>query len=153
MFPLKAEGVAVYPYRKQGDAYEFLQLHRSETDDAFPSTWQGIYGSAEKNESAVDAAKRELLEETGLTPLKMFMVEYIEMFLFRPTNSIIHLPVFAAEIDATCQPILNEEHDDFRWIHESEVRQKFMWRSQRESIGVLLETLKEFPQHIPQLLV
>ena len=153
MFPLIAEGVAVYPYRCSKSGYEFLQLHRSEKDDAFPSTWQGVYGSAEKNESAVEAAKRELMEETSLIPVRMFMVEYIETFLFRPTNCIVHLPVFAAEIEPAAVPTLNEEHDDFRWISENEVRVKFIWRSQREAVAILLETLHDYPQNIDLLAV
>lgn len=131
---------------------QFLQLCRA-ADDEMGLSWQPVYGTAEKDERLADAAFRELLEETGLKPLRMFMVEHVETFFFRPTNAIHMLPVFAAEIDPKDPIVLNKEHTDYRWVDEDVVNAKFMWRSQRQAISILIDTLKYFPQQIPYLLV
>ena len=41
---------------------EILLLHRQDKD----GYWQSITGSLEENESPIEAAKRELFEETGI---------------------------------------------------------------------------------------
>ena len=153
MFPIESKGISVYPYKQAGSKIELLQLRRCEKDDLYAATWQPVYGSANKDESAVDAAKRELLEETGIIPAKMFMLEHLESFFFRPSNSILLLPVFAAEIEAGEQIVLDDEHDDYRWINEAEINEKFIWRSQRVALQVLVETLRLYPESIERLLV
>lgn len=153
MFPQIANGVAVYPYKIESNIIQILQVQRAENDDVYPASWQCIYGSANDGEKAEETAKRELMEETELTPLRMFMLEHLETFFFRPSNSIIHMPVFAAEIASDAVPVLNEEHDAYRWVQESEINEKFVWRSQRAALKVLIETLLLYPNTIPLLLV
>lgn len=153
MFPIESNSISVYPYRQAGSKIELLQLHRCQKDDLYAATWQPVYGAANKDESAVAAARRELLEETGISPSSMFMLEHLESFFFRPSNSILLLPVFAAEIEAGEEIVLDDEHDDFRWINEDEINEKFIWRSQRIALQVLIETLRIYPESIERLLV
>lgn len=147
MFPVVSEGVAVYVYYEQPrDEYHFLQLKRSRDDDTYGQAWHPVYGGAKPGETAAATARRELLEETGLAPGRMLMIEHLETFFFRPKNCILMLPVFAAQVDATCSVVLNYEHTDQRWISESDVATGFTWRSQRQAISVILDTLRNFPQ-------
>jgi dihydroneopterin triphosphate diphosphatase len=153
MFPIATDGVAVYVYREIGGRYQFLQLRRAQGDEFHPASWQTVYGGAQPGETAMQAARREMLEETGLKPERMFLVDHVETFYFRPHNSIQMLPVFAALIPATATITLNEEHDEWRWIDEAEVNANFVWRSQRQALAGILELLKEFPERIELLLV
>lgn len=152
MIPIVSDGIAVYAYRRTNDDFEFLQLRRAD-GDIYAQTWQPIYGGVLADEKAVDAARRELLEEAGVISNQMFLVEHVETFFFRPNNAIHMLPVFAAEISAQQEILMNEEHDAYRWVKSSEVRDKFMWRSQREAMAVLIETLTLHSQHIPALVI
>jgi dATP pyrophosphohydrolase len=147
---VRPAAIAVYVYRRSADgaAFEFLQMRRSPRSGRHPGLWQPVYGGVEPDprgidgqETAVMAALRELREETGLTPLRMFQVEYIEQFYLRVTDSLYAMPVFAVEIDRSAQITLNDEHVDVRWIPEHDINSAFLWRSQREALSVLLAQL------------
>lgn len=153
LFEVRSSSIAVYAYRRGYGNLEFLQLLRSEKEESYGSTWQPIYGAANDGELAADAARRELFEETGLKPLQLFLVEHIESLFFRPDNAVLLLPVFAAQLAVDSKIKLNEEHSDFRWVPEADVKSKFIWRSQRQALQVIIETLKDYPESIPRLLV
>jgi dihydroneopterin triphosphate diphosphatase len=138
---VRADGIAVYIYRKT-PLVEFLQVRRSGVAGEYAASWQTVYGGVEAGETATIAALRELKEETGLTPLRMWQVEYLESFYFRPKDYVIMMPVFAVEVARDAVITLNEEHDAFRWVAEARVDSSFMWRSQREALHILLETLR-----------
>lgn len=134
------EKVAVYVYRRM-PRIQLLQLRRADPGDAHPHTWQPVYGGVEPGETAPEAALRELIEETGLRPADFCQVEFLETCYFRPHDRILMMPVFAAEVAADAQVVLDAEHDAFRWVSRDGVDDAFMWRSQREAIAVLLEQL------------
>jgi dATP pyrophosphohydrolase len=152
---LRPTAIAVYVYRRGGagvdgrERVEFLQIRRSAKARGHTGLWQTVYGGVEPDafaadgrETAVAAAKRELLEETGLVPVRMFQVEYVETFYFRPSDAVLLMPVFGVEVDARAEVVLNEEHDGVRWVGEGQIGEKFMWRTQREALGILLEQLR-----------
>lgn len=82
--------------------------------------WQGITGGLEEGENIVQAASRELSEETGFAH---FLIEQIDYSYTLPvqdewrkmyppgTNEIIE-HVFTAIIDRQVEPRLSEEHDN-----------------------------------------
>ena len=138
---VRADGVAVYVYRRT-PLLEFLQIRRSAKTGEYQGSWQTVYGGVESGETAVQAAKRELHEETGLIPLSMWQVEYLESFYFMPHDYVLVMPVFAVEVARDAPVRLNEEHDDARWIPEARLDHAFMWRTQREALKFLLEALR-----------
>ncbi len=140
MPPIRADGIAVYIYRKT-PALEFLQIHRSANTGEYQHSWQTVYGGVEPGETAVQAALRELREETNLTPLRMWQVEYLESFYFMPHDYVLVMPVFAVEVAPDATITLNHEHDAHRWVAEREIGESFMWRTQREALKYLLEAL------------
>src|SRR5260221_1935143 len=99
MSDIRADGFAVYVYRRAAGAIrEFLQIRRSANTGEYQQSWQTVYGGIEKGETAPHAALRELREETGLTPVRMFQVEYLESFYFMPHDYVLIMPVFAVEV-------------------------------------------------------
>ena len=139
---VRADGVAVYVYRKT-PLLEFLQIRRSAKTGEYQGSWQTVYGGVEQGETAVQAALRELKEETGLAPIDMWQVEYVETFYFRPHDYVLMMPVFAVEVARDAPITLNEEHDDHRWVQEARIDSSFMWRTQRDALKFLLEALHE----------
>ncbi|HEY4328999.1 MAG TPA: NUDIX domain-containing protein [Phycisphaerae bacterium] len=138
---VRADGVAIYVYRRT-PLFEFLQVKRTLNTGEYQQTWQTVYGGVEPGETAVQAALRELKEETALVPAKMWQVEYIETFYFMPHDYVLMMPVFAVEVPPSAPIQLNSEHDEFRWITEPRIENAFMWRTQREALAVILHMLK-----------
>lgn len=135
---LPPDAVAVYPFRRLEGRLELLQLRRT---DVGAGTWHNVYGGVEPGETAVEAALRELLEETGLPALALHQVEHLESFYFRLTDRVVLMPVFLVEVDPGASVRLDEEHDAHRWVPAEEADRWFMWRSQREALRVGLEGL------------
>lgn len=144
---IRADGIAVYVYRRTPGGVEFLQLHRSASTGEYQHSWQTVYGGVEKRadgsfaETAVEAALRELKEEANLVPVAMWQVEYLESFYFMPHDYVLVMPVFAAEVSAGAVITLNEEHNAHRWVPEKDIPTAFMWRTQREALTHLLTEL------------
>ncbi len=57
--------VLVYPVKAVDNGWEYLLLHRLASRGDF---WQGVTGGVEQGEEFADAARREMIEETGLVP-------------------------------------------------------------------------------------
>jgi dihydroneopterin triphosphate diphosphatase len=153
MADIRADGIAVYVYRVVNGDYEFLQIHRTDATGVYKRSWQIVYGGIEAGETAVQAALREMREEISLAPVAMFQVEYLESFYLRPRDFVLVMPVFAAEVGADAVPTLNQEHDGFRWIPAGQIKENFMWRTQREALGVILEELRKPTLARPMLTV
>ncbi len=141
MARVKANRVAVYVYRINRAGPEFLQLHRSISSGDYALSWQTVYGGIKQNESAIDAAQRELREETGLSAVQLHQVEYLEGFYHRSRDRVTLLPVFAARVGGNAKIKLNSEHDAHRWVPLSQVAGLFVWRVQRQAIEIIVQDI------------
>lgn len=87
------------------------------------------------------AAAREVLEETGLTPLRWWALEHIAIF-YDPGQDVVRVvPVFAAEVAWTDRVDLSHEHDRYAFVSLSEARKRVMWATQRQAIAALQDEL------------
>lgn len=141
MTEVRADMIAVYVYRRDGDLVQFLQLRRTTQTGEYQQSWQIVYGAIEPGETATQAAYRELQEETALVPLDMFQAEIVETFYFRPYDYVTLMPVFGVRVGMDAVPRLNEEHDEYRWVALADVESHFMWRTQRECVAVVAEQI------------
>ncbi|HYO08727.1 MAG TPA: NUDIX domain-containing protein [Tepidisphaeraceae bacterium] len=113
---------------------EFLQLRRR-AGDVMGGTWQTVRGGIEAGETAVEAAVRELREETGLTAAEWYQLSSIDSFYIAATDTIWHCPVLVAITEREHCVKLNAEHDDWRWVPQDQVTSAFMWPRERELIA------------------
>jgi dATP pyrophosphohydrolase len=134
---VKSNRVAVYVFRTLPIGTQFLQLHRAAGSGDYAGTWQTVYGGIKSGESAIAAALRELQEETQLTPINFFQVEYLESFYHRARDRVTVLPVFAAQVATNAEVLIDEEHDDYRWVDLADVPTHFVWRVQRQAIAII----------------
>lgn len=141
MADIRADAIAVYVWRRT-HTIELLQIHRSRSTGEYQHSWQIVYGGIEPGETAIQAALRELAEETGLTPRAMAQVEYIESFYFRPKDYLLMMPVFSAEVSPADPITLNHEHDAHRWVPAADIETHFMWRTQRQALRIILEEIQ-----------
>ncbi|HWP82675.1 MAG TPA: NUDIX pyrophosphatase [Bacteroidota bacterium] len=130
--------VEVCVFRKRQKP-EFLILKRAQDDKIYPGAWQLISGSVEPREKALDAAIRELREETQLEPKRFWTAPLINAFLV-PHDDIVHLTtVFAAEIGDDAHPKLSMEHEEFRWVDSTEAISTLLWPGQKKAVQVVQE--------------
>jgi dATP pyrophosphohydrolase len=95
---------------------KYLILHRSDKAYVYPSLWQVITGRIEEGETALEAALRELKEETGLVPEKLWTLPYVATYFETPKDIIHASPVFGIVVDHSAVIKISEEHQDYKWL-------------------------------------
>ncbi len=116
-----------------------LLLHRKPERGRF---WQPITGTIEPGESVMDAALREIVEETGQhttpEPLSLdqsFMIESQFLSAKHGTPVMASEVVFVAVFDPSLPIVLDAtEHDDFGWFTFDAAYQKIQWTDDREAL-------------------
>ena len=129
--------VTCYVVRPGADGVlsELLQLRRAK-GEFLEGAWGAIHGRIEEAETAWQAALRELREEAGLTPLEFYQLDTINQFYLVAGDCVWHVPGFCAVVGRDAAVVLNEEHDDFRWIDRSQADQ-FLWPGERRQLEEL----------------
>lgn len=120
--------------------HEFLQLRRH-ADDFMGGTWQTVYGQSEPPETAVEAALRELKEETGLIPTEFYRLQHVSIFYVVPHDTLWHCVQFCAIVGRQDRVSLNSEHTEFRWLAAAEVAKQFMWEDDRKAVGQIVNEI------------
>ena len=125
----------------QDDHPRYLLLRRSGDERVYPGVWQFITGSIEGEERAVEAAVRELKEETNLVPRAMWIVPYVNSFYDQGRDAISLNPVFAFEVEKGADPMISAEHEQFQWLKFEEALDLLVWPGQREALRIVHEFL------------
>ncbi len=124
--------IDAYIFSRTKNGLKFLLLKRAKTK-MYEHLWQGVAGKIEKNETAWQAAIRELKEETGFSPLKMFVADHISRFYEADFDRINLVPVFGIEVDKQ-KVILSKEHSEYRWVDFKVASKTLVWNGQKEGI-------------------
>lgn len=129
------------------DGERVLLLHRRPERGNF---WQPITGTIEEHEPILDAAQRELLEETGTPgepqPLGLtqsFMIEsqWLESKGFA-SPIIASETVYEARRDSKLPVRIDaEEHDQWGWFTFAEAYERIRWTDDREALEHLAARL------------
>ena len=142
--PIRCEMVAVLALRGSRVATEVLLLQRA--SDYLRGAWSYVAGHIESGETAWQAARRELLEETGLVPVTLHATSFCEQFYDASHDCIAVVPAFVARIAADARVRLNGEHSAHRWLPLQDAAGKFPFGSQHDLIA---HVLREFVQREP----
>ena len=129
--------VEAHVIREVGNEIEFLLLKRA-ANEKYPGVWQMVTGSIE-SETAYQTALREIKEESGLTPKKLWVVPNINSFYSPEKDVIIMIPVFAVLIDRNQKVIISEEHSEYKWVNKEEAKELLAWPGQRKSVEIIYE--------------
>jgi 8-oxo-dGTP pyrophosphatase MutT (NUDIX family) len=123
----------VFVFVRRGD--EFLVLHRSPQQGAY---WHCVSGALERGETFAEAAARELDEETGLVATPMDLYRSFEYAIedweahYRPDADRVRVECFLAEAPVGWEPVLDWEHDAYRWCPVDEAAAILYWPEARE---------------------
>ena len=133
--------VEVCVFRYANNRSEYLLLKRTSGDELYPGIWQVVTGTVREGERAIDAALRELREETSLSPMRLWVVPHSSTFYDQVTDTINISPFFAVQVDPIMAPILSKEHERCEWMPYSEARRRLLWPSQRVGLDMIEEYL------------
>jgi dihydroneopterin triphosphate diphosphatase len=132
--------VNVYCFSVIDGRIKYLMLKRSDKNNP---CWQGVTGGLDPEETLIDAAAREVFEETALKPVNVFPINYSYTYpvpaysthTFDRVTSTIEEHVFAVYIDpAHTMPTLSEEHSEYRWIDVDLAHDLMYWAENKKAI-------------------
>jgi len=133
--------IECYVARKFKDKYKFLLLKRAENDKLYPGIWQIITGRIEKGEKAYETAIREVKEESGLEPVRLFVLPHTTTFYSPVTDTISLIPLFVCIVDDPDVKI-SAEHDKFMWLDAEKSARKLYFKSQKENVKFIESNLR-----------
>lgn len=130
--------IEAHVFRQVKNDIEFLLLKRSK-EVKYPELWQMVTGEIDKDEKAYQTALREIVEETGLHPLRLWVVPHINSFYSPEENEICMIPVFAALVNMNDEVKISNEHSQFKWVNKDEAKKLLAWKGQRESVDTIYD--------------
>lgn len=131
--------VDVYVLRHGPAGLEALVLRRSKAGRC-PGSWEAVHGSIEPGETPVDAARREMKEETGLAPARLYNLSRVESFYRHRVDEIGFIPVFAALVDQA-EVRLSHEHEAFEWLSVPAAQGRLGWPRERRALEDIVVVL------------
>ena len=123
----------LYVLRGEGASLECLTLRRA-PGGRCPGSWEAVHGHIEAGERPAEAASRELREETGLVPLRLYNLSRVELFYQHRQDEVALVPVFVAFVEADAPVVLSAEHDHGEWLPVAEAAGRFAWPRERRAL-------------------
>ena len=132
--------VDVYVLRMVAGALapQVLVLRRA-AGERCAGTWETVHGHIDEGERPVAAALRELREETGLAPERLYNVSRVETFYLHTRDVLALIPVFCAFVSPDAKVTLSQEHDRGEWLGPEEAARRFAWPRERRALDDALK--------------
>lgn len=141
-FPLDAVVlVDVYLLRLSGAGLEVLLLRRAEGGRS-PGSWEGVHGHLRPGESAHQAAWREVTEETGIRPDRLYNLSRMDHFYLHRVNRMALVPAFAGLVAEHPPVTLSHEHDLAEWLPIAAAMTRVGWPRIRRGLADAQDLLR-----------
>jgi len=132
--------VDTFVLREGEGGVEVLVLRRA-PGGRNPGSWETVHGTIDAGEAPEAAARRELREETGLEPVRLYNLSRVESFYWHATGEVILIPQFVAFVAADRAVQLSPEHDRAEWLASGAAAARFAWPRERRALDDVLSIL------------
>lgn len=138
--------ILAIPYKINNGTLKSCVMRRSDAD-----WWQFIAGGGEDTETPLQAAKREISEESGVTVKDILQLTFMA---YVPANCIAEhhrkswpaelyvIPEYCFAFECNGDIVLSHEHIEFVWLPYDEACNKLHWDSNRTALYELKCRLK-----------
>ena len=140
MTSVRVSLVDVYVLRREGGELRCLVLRRA-VGGRCPGSWETVHGHIEEGERPWEAATRELEEETGLAPHRLYNLSRVEAFYQHRKDEVALVPVFVAFVEADTPVRLGPEHDAHAWLSPTDAGARFAWPRERRALEDAVQLL------------
>lgn len=131
--------VEIVVYKAVDNRIFFLLLKRVPQKGGF---WQPITGGARENESFVDAAKRELFEETQIKDYRAFLNDVYYFEFDSEEYGRVKEYVFGVEVDQNTKVKLSREHSEKKWCTLEEALNLLKYDTNKEAFKKVIDRIK-----------
>lgn len=130
--------ILAIPYKYIDDTLMFCVLHRSDIDQ-----WQFIAGGGENNETPLEAARREVFEEAGISSNQLIQLEsmcyvptniFPEKHLYNWSPDTYVVPEYSFAFNCETNITLSHEHTECVWLSYDEACKILKWDSNRTAL-------------------
>jgi dATP pyrophosphohydrolase len=130
--PIRSRGVTGVILAGRGEAARVLVLQRNKNTSR--GLWSLVMGRLEKGESAIDAIRREMIEETGIKAEALYTTGWVDTYFNAGANSIEMMPIFCAPFAEAPEVTLDHEHLAYRWLTFAEAIELLAYPGQRQAL-------------------
>ena len=142
--PVRSRAVAAAILAGHGATARILVLQRNKNTSR--GLWSLVMGRLEKGESAAEAIRRELAEETSIAVDALYTSGCCDTFFNPGANAIEIMPIFVVPFAEQPQVRLDHEHLAYRWMTFAEATEIMAYPGQRQA---LLEIKRDFADREP----
>ena len=140
MTSMRVSLVDVYVLRQGPEGLQCLVLRRG-PGGRCPGSWETVHGHIEEGERPWEAAARELQEETGLAPERLYNLSRVEAFYQHRKDEVALVPVFVAFAAPDAPVRLGPEHEAFEWLAPAQAGARFAWPRERRALEDAVQLL------------
>ena len=126
-------GVIIYYREPETQKIYYLVLHYG------AGHWDFAKGKLEAGETALQAAIREVQEETGLTVQTEPGFEQMYTYYFKDRSGNLvtkEVTFFIAEVQPTVEVILSHEHIFYKWLPFEDARKQLTFNNTRQLLSM-----------------
>lgn len=132
--------VLIFPFVKNKEDYLYAIFKRKDL-----GFWQGISGGGEDAETPIEAAKRELFEETQIDKTSdyirldsMTTIPIANVGNYEWEQGVLVLPEYSFGAEVFSKELkIGKEHSDYRWLSYEETRELLKYDSNKSALWEL----------------
>lgn len=126
-------------YINSKNEYLYLALKLSPEENR-SSGYYVITGDVEVEENIETAAYREVIEETGIKPIRITDLNMILEYTDHIDNKTYEEYVFAAQVDSK-KVTLSGEHTEFKWLNIKDFIATIWWDDEKSLLEDILKNI------------